>query len=101
MELVHFNKHSPTTRERKAPQGENLRLFRLETHFKREILPIDDHNQGIFSPHWGTFFQISKLGRGDLPLPPLSPSSYMPEYIYIYMIYIYIYNFFLTMLIKI
>ena len=31
LELGHFDKHSPTTQERKAPQGKNLRFFRLET----------------------------------------------------------------------
>ena len=31
MELGHFDKHSPTARERKAPQGKNLWFFRLET----------------------------------------------------------------------
>ena len=30
-ELGHFDKHSPTTRERKAPQAKNLRVFPLET----------------------------------------------------------------------
>ena len=28
--IGHFDKHSPTTRERKTPQGKNLRFFRLE-----------------------------------------------------------------------
>ena len=31
MELVHFDKHSPVTRERKAPQSKNRRVFFLET----------------------------------------------------------------------
>ena len=31
LELGHFDKHSPTTQERKAPQGKNIRFFRLET----------------------------------------------------------------------
>ena len=30
-ELGHFDKHSPTTRERKAPQAKNLQVFPLET----------------------------------------------------------------------
>ena len=47
-ELGHFDKHSSTTRERKVPQGKNIRAFRLET-LKNVFLPIDDHNQGIFS----------------------------------------------------
>ena len=34
-----------------------------------------DHNRGIFSQNWGTFFQFLKKGRGDLPL---SLSSYAP-----------------------
>ena len=38
---------------------------------------MDDHNQGIFSPNYGTFFQFSKKGRGDFP--PLPPSSYAPD----------------------
>ena len=32
---------------------------------------MDDHNHGIFSPNWGTFFLVLKKGRGDLP--PSSP----------------------------
>ena len=32
MELGHFDKHSPTTRERKTPPGKNIRFFRLDTY---------------------------------------------------------------------
>ena len=31
LESGHFDKHSATTQETKAPQGKNLRFFRLET----------------------------------------------------------------------
>ena len=35
LELGHFDKHSTTTEERKAPQGKTHRYFCLETlHFK-------------------------------------------------------------------
>ena len=41
-------------------------------HFKWEILPIDDHNQGISSPKLGHFFLIFEKRRGDLtPFTPL------------------------------
>ena len=36
-----------------------------------KTLPINDHNQGIFSTKQGTFFQFLKRGRGELP--PSSP----------------------------
>ena len=36
-----------------------------------KTLPIDDHNQGIFSHKLGHFFLIFEKGRRDLPpLPP-------------------------------
>ena len=42
------------------------------------MLPIDDHNQGIFSsPNQGTFFQSSKKSRGNIH--PLTFSSYAPD----------------------
>ena len=31
LELEHFDKHSPKTRERKAPQGKNFGFLRLKT----------------------------------------------------------------------
>ena len=37
LELKHFNKHSHTIQERKAPPGKNLRFFRLES-LKNSIL---------------------------------------------------------------
>ena len=30
------------------------------------------HNQGTFPQNQGTFFQFSRNGRGDFPLPPCS-----------------------------
>ena len=41
LELVHFDKHLPTTRERKAPQGKNRRFFDLKTLLNF----TDDHPQ--------------------------------------------------------
>ena len=72
MELGHFDKHSPTTQGKKAPQEKNIRFFRLET------LPIHDHNQGIF---FLKFFQFLKRA-GETSPPP--PSSYAPATVYCY-----------------
>ena len=35
-----------------------------------KTLPIDDHNQGIFSPKLGYFFPIFEKGQGRPPAPP-------------------------------
>ena len=84
MELGHFDKHWRKTSETKTTQGKNIRFFHLETlkklHIKWEILLIDDHNLGNFSPNWGTFFQSSKKGKEALPPPPplIPPYSYAP-----------------------
>ena len=41
----------------------------LKQHYKWEIWPIDEQNQGIFfSQNQGTFFHLSYMGRRDLPL---------------------------------
>ena len=37
--LGYFDKHSPTTREKKAPQGKNLRFFHLETPLNEKFYP--------------------------------------------------------------
>ena len=42
-----------------------------------KTLPIDDHNQGIFSHKLGHFFPIFEKGQGTPP--PLPPSSYGPD----------------------
>ena len=49
------------TRKKESPvlSPESLQKF----HFKLEILPIDDQNQGIFSPKWSTFYQILTKGQ--------------------------------------
>ena len=62
LELGHFDKHSPTTPERKTPQ-------------MTRTLPTDGQNQGIFSTNQVIFFQFLKKGREDLPLPPSSYAS--------------------------
>ena len=76
LELGHFDKHSPTTQERKAPQGKNIRFFRLET-LKNCIL---NENFTHRWPQLGHFFpQIMALfsnfwkraGETSPPLPPL------------------------------
>ena len=46
-----------------------------KSHFNWEILPRDDYNQGILSPHFGTFFQFPKRAGGT---SPFTPSSYAP-----------------------
>ena len=76
LQLDHFHKHSPTTRERKAPLGKNLWFFRLETltnfvlneKFCQQMTII----RAFFTPNQGNFFQYLKKGRGELP-PPHSP----------------------------
>ena len=35
-----------------------------------KTLPIDDHNQGIFSHKLGHFFPIFEKGQGTPPPPP-------------------------------
>ena len=42
-----------------------------------KTLPIDDHNQGIFSHKLGHFFPIFEKEQGR-PIPPPPPSSYAP-----------------------
>ena len=85
MELGHLHKDSPTTQERKARQRKNHHFFCLETHKKgilnEKILPIDNHNQGVFPQIRA--LPIFKKGQGRPP--PLPPSSYAsvlgPSYI--------------------
>ena len=83
MELGHVAKHSPTTRERKASQGKDLRFFRLET-LKNFVLNEKCYAQMttikiFFLQIKVHFFQFSKMSGGDLPLPPSSyaPASYV------------------------
>ena len=47
-----------------------------------KTLPIDDHNQDIFSHKLGTFFPIFEKGQGRTP--PLPPSSYAAEVLIFY-----------------
>ena len=65
------HKHSPTTWEKKAQQAKDLQfLLPGNFHFKLEILPINDHNQGIFFPKLALFFPIFEKGHGRLPPSP-------------------------------
>ena len=79
LELGHLDKDSPTTRERKAPQGKKifglLAWKLLKVLLKWKILPVDGHNQGIFSPNSGTFCNFWKTAGETSPVPP---SSYSP-----------------------
>ena len=64
-----INIHLQHKKER--PRREKICGF-LAKKLKNFILnekfyPMDDHNHGIFSPNQGTFFQVLKKGRGDLP----------------------------------
>ena len=76
------------TKERPSREkfGRFFSYIRLKQHFKREMKPVDEPSQGIFSQNQDTFLQILKKGWGNLPpLPtPLSQSnapasnSYLP-----------------------
>lgn len=44
----------------------------LKLHFKRNIYPIDRHNQCIFSQNQGTFFSIFKKKAGEALSPSLA-----------------------------
>ena len=45
-----------------------------------KTLPIDDHNQGIFSHKLGHFFLIFDKGQKRPPTSPAPPSSYAPGF---------------------
>ena len=66
---MNFDKHSPTTRERKVPQGKNIRFFRLDT-LKNFILN-EKFVSGHFFSKLGHVFPIFEKEQGRLPLPPL------------------------------
>ena len=61
--------------EKERLRRETTSAFSLENsqkfHLKRGILPTDDHNQGIFSPNQGTFFQFYKRTWQTSLLPSL------------------------------
>ena len=76
MELRHFDKHSPAKRERKALQGKNFLLFRLETLtnfiLNEKLFPQMTTIRAFFFSKLGHYFPVIKKGRGDLPPPPCS-----------------------------
>ena len=74
MELGHFDKHSPTTRERMAPQGKNIRFIRLEA-LKNCILNVKLYPQmtkiRTFFPQIRALFSNFRKRTGEIsPLPP-------------------------------
>ena len=77
--IRHFDKHSPTTQERKAPQGKNLRFFRLET-LKNCILNENFTHRwpqsGHFFPQIRALFSNFWKRAGETYHPPAS--SYAP-----------------------
>ena len=81
MELGHFDKHSPTTQERKAPQVKNYRFFRLET-LKNCILNEKFYPKVItiraFFPQIRALFSNFRKRTGQTSSPP--PSSYAPVF---------------------
>ena len=118
LELGHLNDNSPSTQERKAPQGINHQFFYLDT-LKNCILNETLYPQittiRMFFPKLGHFFLIFEKGRGDLPPSPslvthllgmhcledTNPNcpciyymvicTYIYIYIYIYILFICIY----------
>ena len=118
LELGHLNDNSPSTQERKAPQGINHQFFYLDT-LKNCILNETLYPQittiRMFFPKLGHFFLIFEKGRGDLPPSPslvthllgmhsledTNPNcpciyymvicTYIYIYIYIYIYYSYVY----------
>ena len=61
---------------KEKPRMVKFCFFLLETlKTACENQPINGRNQGIFSQHWGTFFQFLKKGKEDFPPPS---SSYVP-----------------------
>ena len=81
MELGHFDKHSPLTRERKTQQGEDLRVFCLET-LKNFILNDKFYLKmtkiRAFFIQIRALFSIFQKRAGDTFPPP--PSSYAPVF---------------------
>ena len=79
----HFNKHSPTRQDRKAPQGKNLLFFCLETLKKCVLNEKFTHRwpqSGHFFHKLGHFFPIFEKGQGRPPSPtppPLVSSRYL------------------------
>ena len=74
LELGHLHKDSPTTQERKVPQGKNHQFFCLET-LKNCILSEKFYPQmttiRAFSRKLGHFFPMFEKGQGRPP--PSSP----------------------------
>ena len=84
LELGHFDKHSPTTGERKVPQWKNLRFFRLET-LKNCILnetfyPLMTTIRAFFLHIRALFSNFRKRARETSPLPPLVTRLLRPDF---------------------
>ena len=60
---------------KKVPQGKISVFFAWKLYFKREIVPIDDHNQGIFFSRLGHFFPEFEKRQERPPSP--SPTLYL------------------------
>ena len=84
LENGHFDKHSPIARERKAPQGKNLRVFCLET-LKNVILNDKFYLKMTIIREF--FLQIralfSNFQKGQGRPPTLPHSSYAPAITFI------------------
>ena len=69
LELGRLINNSPATRERKAPQGENLRVFCPET---LKTFIVNDKFYSYMTTIRALFSNFRKKGRADIPhLPPL------------------------------
>ena len=74
--LGHFDKHSPTTRERKAPQGKNPQVFPLETLenfiLSEKLYPLMTTFRAFFLQIRALFSNFRKrAGETSPPSPPL------------------------------
>ena len=65
--------------EKERPCRGKISSFFAWIVLKREILPIDDHNQGIFSPNQGNFFHFSKKGEGKTHPPLVTRLPYLSQ----------------------
>ena len=79
LEMGHFDKHSPKTRERKAPQVKNLRLFRWETLenfiLNEKFYPQMTTIRAFFLQIRTFFSNFLKRAGETSPSPPLQLSA--------------------------